>query len=768
MRRPVTAWTGAALLLLAVGVGAGELGLARRFGPDGLPFTPDDPLAPGGSAVGQRFMAAAGDACSEHTRDGAHQHGGSHPEPGSVLTDTGLSPAGGHTARTLADMVGPPSDPGRGLVLQAPFDWTIFVMGMNLDDAQMTRHRVFPSDDHWTDPATEANHGSRGWVTRGWTAEEQGMERVHQPGMPVKDLHVDALGLSYRDVKPEDGFSMGLHWETIDRFPPLNLDPEEPEGIKKHFKPEYGGRVDMLSQQSFVQGWVTELLDLNTHENGVSGNFVVDTAGGQPLGTMGFSEGRMGCNLVIRALPINLGYPSSPNFPYPATTTFEQLVVDMPRPEFGGLPQVDYLIQTAELEGFTCMLAKLIGIDPKQIALGIAREKARKRTRKLDEIVALFGPDLNDYANIGLYSGLAGREAKNPHDRLLLTLLEKSGQFKPTQWLKWIHVGADPVASLGFNGGRRSEMGAAIARELEPVVTESTQKVMTQATGWRYNFGNTYLAKSMMLFGASEGRRSVPYGQLVPVPERQGAPDILESVAKQWVHVRMDVIDPLLYPERGGLARWRNYDALIDHGNDDAANDAAVVVVDWPPPNFGFGGAQVSSFRAGSGGQITGRRQDRPDLAVATVLDPVSVTQLQGLVCVDPVTMTYSIAGGGFDDAGAIEFTPSRRPEMMDSMGALHFSWTQPRPLTELPPQLRNASGLRWLQASVNHHGEGHSEVRWMWDFERDDQIDSEHAQHMADVGASTAAGLFAYQSGGDGGLGRTGFRLVPVGDAAP
>jgi hypothetical protein len=52
-----------------------------------------------------------------------------------------------------------------------------------------------------------------------------------------------------------------------------------------------------------------------------------------------------------------------------------------------------------------------------------------------------------------------------------------------------------------------------------------------------------------------------------------------------------------------------------------------------------------------------------------------------------------------------------------------------------------------------------------MWDFEGDGAIDSEHAQHMSDVGAGTEWGaVFGVQTDGGGQTrGRTGFMHVPM-----
>ena len=52
-------------LALALASGAAAAGLVGRFGPDGIPFTFDDPLAVGASASPVRYGAFGADACSE-------------------------------------------------------------------------------------------------------------------------------------------------------------------------------------------------------------------------------------------------------------------------------------------------------------------------------------------------------------------------------------------------------------------------------------------------------------------------------------------------------------------------------------------------------------------------------------------------------------------------------------------------------------------------------------------------------------------------------
>lgn len=746
--------------LLAGPAGAQGLTLVQRFGPDGLPFTYDDPLAPGGSASGARFAAMAGDSCSEVHPHAAHDHNGGHPNPSEVKTDEGLSQANNHKGRQPPDLV-TPDDPGSNLVLDAPFDWTVWVAGMNLDDAQMTRHRAFPTDDHWTDPDTEMNHDFRGWVTTGWTpGEEDKMGDVFQPGARIKDLHVDALGLSIRDVKPKMGWGIGVQWETLDYF--------EFGEMKDKFDPQYGARLDFMGQQAFVQAWVSELVNLNTHENGISGNFVVDISGSQPLGTMGFEKCKMGCCFELRDLPVELGGYAGE---FPQDVSMEQLVMEVPRPYYNNKPQFDYVFDTGSLNGTVMLFIPCEAI--RGIAKGMAASEARKKMKELDEIISLVPDD--DWANIGLYSGLAGREAKNPNDKLLLAMLEKGGQFKPVYWLKWIYIGGDPVGQLGFSESEfGQQLGEVIEQQDDLEITSTMDVFGDQGTGsgkWRYNHGNTFMAKSMMLFGTSDAERGQPPGNVaVPLDQRMKTPDLLETVAKNWLYVQMDVIDPLKAPEDRGLAVWRNFDALIGH-EDPAGGDGPkpTVVVDWPPPNFSFGAAQISAFRSASGGVITQSgygvepldARNKHSSREPTLVDPSQGTLALGLVSIDPDTMTFSLAGGIIGE-GAIEYAPTRRPELVDA-GVLHFSWSKPQPLTTLPGHLDQDGGLRWLQAAVNHYREGDAVVKWMWDFERDGSVDSEHAQQMADIGSSEMAAAFAYQESANGG-GRTGFTLVRKG----
>ncbi len=747
----------------AGGAGAGKpLSIVGRFGPDGMPFTHDDPLAVGGGAAPMKFGAMVADSCSEEKSNvgdfkSAHGHieGPGHPRAeGDKGTRTApdLSAANKHEPHELpSELI---ANEGANLVLKAPFDWEVWISGMNLASGQMTRHRAFPTDDHWTDTNTERNHAYRGWVT-GWTGEEAKMEKVLPTGSKVKDLHLATLGLSYRDVKPWDGWALGVHWETLDHF---KLE------IKDRFKPEFGGRLDMLAQQGYVQGWVAELLNLNNFENGISGNFVVDVAGANPLGTMGFSEGKMGCNLVVRDLPVELGGYAGE---HPPNITFEQLAVELPQEKYGGLNQLDYVIEMGNFEGFTCLLAQMFGIDLKQLAKTMAEPKVREKMKALDLIVQTFLTD-DDYKNIGLYSGLAGREAKNPGDKLVLALLEKTGQFKPTEWLKWVYLGANPIAAIGFGQGENAQ---AIRGLLEPVVTESSTKVMTAQQGWRYNFGNTYMGKGMMIYGASDSKRPAPVrpplAELVPVEVRKRAPDLLESFAKQWLHVRMDVVDPLEWPEKAGTALWKEYDALIAHPDE---LDKDGVTVDWPPPNFNFGKAHVDTFRSGSGGKPrpSGGGPNPPPVDVL----PETTMQFQGMISIDPENMTYSVLGAGIgsndvDPSGKGDIVFGQKPkEAVPSRPWNDLGWTKPRPLTAWPASgaLANDTGLRWISAAANHYREAKSVVKWMWDFERDGAIDSEHAQQLADLGGSRRVAVFAFQDETqDGYRGRTGFQLIEV-----
>lgn len=763
---------GLVLGLLAVrGAGAQELSLTQRFGPDGIPFTFDDPLAVGGSASGVRFGAFGGDACSEEkslgTGAAAHGHPDGHPasarvEPGLLVASTDASP--GHTSRetpgeALKDMA-----PGK--TLKVPFDLTVWVSGMNLADGQMSRHRVLPEDTRWTSDASEVNHPSRGWVDA-WTPEEvdgqHDMNRVSRAGAKARNIHLAALGVTGRDVKPEDGFAFSIWWETIDRFTFPGKDK---------FK-----RLDIMAQQAYVEATIAEVFNLDNFENGISGNFVADVAGVRLNGLQDWvvDKGLL-CKVTLQNFPSVFGGPASvkPEFQIPphlsAVDYHLKFPIPYPDPVYYGRTLFDVMWDNVQLSGL-CTLAPGI-VKP------IAQGEAKKKFEKIDQIASLVAAD--DYQNISRYSGLAGGpggDAKNPYDRMALGLLEKGGHFKPTQWLKWRHLGDNPLA-----GSFTSAENEAAAKEaLGPL--ETTTKIFKEGKQdgkIRYNSGSTFLAKSAMLFGnsaakdptenpfdllANDGKRGWPEivaQTLDPAEFRKQTPDLLESFAKRWLYVRMDMVDPHKLPEIEGAAEWRSLDALIVHSNDNPP-----VRVEWPPPNFNFGRGQVEVFTTGSGGEPVagdgnkpGPGTQAPDVALSTAL------MWKGLTCVDPVSKTFSVSGVGLrSKRGQPPGTGDvvRIPEAGIPAG-VHLGWTEPRPLAELPTWLENGSRRRWLQAAANHHVEADATMKWMWDFELDGAVDSEHAQHMSEVGDEPVGAVFGYQAtGGGAARGRTGFRFVPM-----
>lgn len=747
----------ASLVVALVLVGPGAAGLADRFGPDGIPFTFDDPLAVGASAAPVRYGAYGADACSDEAglAEGiaAHGHGGSHP--------TGVGGAAGlATHRSRATPVEEVAAMQAAGTLEAPFDLTAWVAAVELDAGTVRRHRILPEDSRWTDEASERAHPTRGWVD-GWTAEETGpgsdMNRVAPAGERARNLHLGVVGTSYRDVKAETGFASGLWWESLR----LMKNPILMKHIDK-FK-----RLDVLLQQVYSESTVVELTNLDTLESGVSGNFVADVAGTRQVGLQDWTEEHMGgmVTVSLKGFPTLAGGPISQKATLampPGLTAHDYYLawpVPYPDPAYQGKTIFDVMFDQVEI--------LFLGMQiPPDLARPMAKLAAADEFAELDRIADLTPPD--SYRVISTYSGLAGGpggDDKNPFDRVALGYLEKGGQFKPVEWLKWRHLGAQPIAGLLHD----EEAEARVAGSLGPLADSRGA-----LAGLRYNSGSTFLARSSMTFGNSAARDPTenPYDLLVP-PGKTGAaalaaladgaalredlPDILESMGKRWLYVRLDGIDPHAFPEAEGAAAWRSEDALFPHPE----ARRPVVRVDWPPPNFHFGRGQLEVFRTGSGGvpragdgAVPGPGTQAPDVELASVMT------WQGLVCIDPVERTYSISGVGLRQgaggAGAVRIPAQVRP-------GVHLGWTAPRPLAQLPAGFGGGSRRRWLQAAANHHGGAGATLGWGMDFECDGRLDSGHAQHMSEVGTEPYGAVFGIEAGTGGGGARTGFRFVAM-----
>lgn len=746
-----------ALLILAPeATRAQGLGLLDRFGPDGLPFTWDDPLAPGAAATELRFGAMGADTCSEEEgiSPGNSAHGfsatGGHADRNDThlqIEEWGQKLHDNHKARPQPN--GFQTNP----VLEAPFDMTHWILALNLEDAGVTRFRTIPEDNRWTN-SEESYFSGRGWgYTPGWNGKESTANAAGKSMNDVwsgkaKNLHIEALGLGYRDLKPKGGFPIAIKAET------LKLYPRFPKALEE-------AKVNLYTEQNYIEGWVLELTNLDNQMTGISGNFVADLAGLRILVDLnGFEqeqevEGPFGikvtCTAKIDNVTIEIGGPVNPE---PTIPKSQAVAVNAKVPSQYVKdhildPVIDAILPNLEIDGnLLCKAGNVLKDVFEPIIRAKMEEKIMEKMSKFDTIHALVGDD--DYEVIGKYSGLAGRAGKNPFDKVALGTLEHLGQFKPHQWLEWKVVGDLPMA-FDFDIGSITDI-----KTSSKVLTEQIQNA--GGANWRYNNGGTYLMKSAMLFGNSAGEDDNPTPQTALAPAAQEkVPDILKSFAEQWTHLRMDLVDPYKDAEDAGVATWQSEDVLFPH--DEAAKER--FRLDWPPPNWNFGRAQLVGFRSGSGGEI--QLQEPVTVRVESTL------QSNWIYSIDPETMTYCRAGLYFRGGSA---------NMLGTRGLAKkgdFGWTTPRPLpADLASQLSNGSGLRWLTVGVNHHVDGESELQFMWDFENDGELDSDHAQHFSDLGDSAnfnggkMAAVFTVQPrSSNGERGRTGFALVPADDAA-
>jgi hypothetical protein len=709
------------------------LGMIERFGPDGLPFTQDDPLAVGAHSSSVRFGAVGGDACSEEPGAlpgdvrGAHGTGGLHPPV--VETDTlDLTGARNHRSRPS------PTDYDNGVssfVLDAPFDATFWILGMNLDDGRMARFRVFPTQtpdpDVWITGKDEPASG-RGWVD-GWGSEDVNMGNVVSG--PVKNLHLEPLGLAYRDAKSRYGFATSIKYPTIGSFPQFY------DKIKDKMD-----RVDLYAQESYVEAWVTEMQNLDTSETGISGRFVLDLAGLQ-INThqKKFKHSQTPCDAKLDAYYLDLGGPVNT-----VATTYSS-VVDY----FVGA-KWDAIWSHVDLDGPFGVSCNFL----KPIAEPIAKDLMKDKLQALDDLADFV--DLSEYTIIGDYSGLAGRDEKNPFDRVALGALKQFGQFRAAEWQHWQHVDASELL-IGFEP----------PTDLASSLTSSMQ-ALTDQIGWRYNSGSSYLGKSMMLLGNSGG---TDYNHEVTRlgaddtqdgAGRKSAADLLRTFAMQWLYVRLDIVDPYTVPKGLQAAEWVEADMLIPQDINPPMR------VDWPPPNYSFGTAQISSFRGASGGQPIWAPDSEAEFGEVRSVDASTSLIWKGLISIDPVGRTYSVSGQ-LDNGGPGPIWSFGEGEGPPWGPISDLTWSKPRSLGDsFPTELENTSSRRWLTAAANQwRNEEDVTLRWGWDFDSEDSagaLDSLHAQHMSDVGGATWGAVFAYQVEGKGldGIkdkGRTGFRMV-------
>jgi hypothetical protein len=780
----VSKW-GAPLLaaVLVATAPAQDLGVAERFGPDGLPFSHDDPLAVGASASKVRYGAMAGDACSE---DHAHPH----PSGGGTQIQAPLTD---HPARPSVNDYG--SFPAPNFVLEAPFDLTMWVAGVNLTDGRVGRFRIFPEDPAGWLEDLDYTADERGWVQSnsgavpGWTshtdpdlgalmdgnvtesdagAGDRDMGNVFSGG-PIKELHLETLGLAYRDIKNSNPTQHDL---------PIAIKQETLETMTE-FWDKMGNKVNELHltcQQAYIEAWVSELMNLGgttPFASGISGNFVLDLTGEHIIQRVDYEKEKSGCKVKFEDLPFDLGGPVVHNL-----GAYNKIV------DYFLAERWDYLWSYKEMENTGILPACEIGALLVDIE-GIAKEKVKEKLAPMDLAAELFedeGLDASSggaggthirggttteglsassslYEIIAAYSGLAGQGSKNVFDKFALSVMIFFAQFKPTEWSPWSYVDASE-AMMGFEPD-----GALL----------TTQQTMGGGDDFRYNQGSSYIGKAMWIYGNSKGQDGNGIGDKNPggnqATHRLGdnnaahdlnlndSPDILKSFAMKWLHVRIDVVDPYLYEESRMAASWKDKDILVDH-----ASTEGELLVDWPPPNYGFGRAQVVSFRAASGGEPS------TPMGLAADVD-TSTTQIwQGLVSIDPLTATYSVLGSmsKIAETPYLDFSAGVQKYPGDGL----FTWSEPRALgpagtdPQVPGYFDQSTPYRWLTGGANHWREANTVLRWGWDFDTSDgaEIDSEHLQQMADIQGSTYGALFGVQTQADGGAkGRTGFSLVDM-----
>lgn len=732
----------AALLVVAAPRAQAQgLGLIERFGPDGLPFTQDDPLHVGGSASRIRFGAMAADNCSEErslSGGGQASHGHTnqtHPGNPPYVKDLGRNK--GHKARPT-----PGDYEGNNFVTQAPFDFTLWITGTTLHDGRLNRFRAFPEDTTWTNQ--DNVNPDRGWVT-GWSSEDQEMDQVTTSG--IKNLHLETMGLGYRDLKPNHGLPIAIKYETLDQFP----DFQQQAGDKFSL-------LDMGSQQAYCEAWVAELMNLDNNETGISGNFVLDLSGLEIHALMALDqikEKQFGveCKVDVAALPIDLGGPLGTTGTYSRVTPY--FLAEK-------WPDLWPIIK----EELRCEVPLLGEVDPPDWAIqffeGKARDKVADELARLDRGIDKFELiDADIYEQIQNFSGMAGETAKNPFDKVALAAMTVKGGFEPDLWTRWQRIDEQQLM-IGFEPPAGFQ------------VTSTKEELQNAGTNWRYNSGSSYIGKGSMMFGNSRGedpnRLDIMWGGNGSNFNRSqhdaakiDMPDIFWTYAQQWLYVRMDIIDPYIAPEQDRVALWIERDIVIPQ------EENPPLPIDWPPPNYFGGRSQVITFRAASGGEIVPENvPDAPGGQVVSV-DPETALIWKGLISIDPKTRTYAVAGALFkaDDPTTAWYFGQQYPIWGTNS---NLTWSEPREMPQWPGEFLGDTGYRWLTAAANHYTDEVTNLRWAWDFDTSNgngQIDSVHGQHFSETGSARWGGVFSFQpnhqpgGGGKVARGRTGFSLV-------
>lgn len=782
------------LLPLAASRAADPLHLLDRFGPDGLPFTQDDPLAVGGFASEFRITAMAGDACSEEgalgdppVKDrsggaaGTHGHQNGHPPYDKTGRSLNLDSGKNHKTRP-----NPPEMLGNQ-VTEQPFDLTAWLAAVNLGDGGVSRMRIFPDDLQWL-PVDGTVPG------RDWGPGGSGLQDVWPS--ETKDLHLDGFGMSYRDIKNDGGLAMGIGKETWEKI-----------GLKEF-------ALDMAVQQVFIESFVLEMMNLETDKAALSGNYTMDLAGlqlfldfdGMPETTVvnldgehwwSDAPGTGSCKASLNGVSVRLGDHVDPKYPFtkkPSDYFAEKRIpIILPKVNFTGT--LDFsnwggssfeckdiwssLMSVQEQPQVKWILDRLksVGVDLEQLVIKAMMSSSGRIKSRLDYLDSLATTlKTKDYDQVSQYSGLAGPPQqgesdyfKTPFDRIALGTLRELGQFNPADWGPWLGVG-DPPALKQIRGMRHlqgMDNGEMARDKFESIADGSLVTIeerMDDKGGWRYNGGATYLSKSAMIFGNSVGAKNQRettyrgdpklhflYDPLEKFSDdaRKQLPDLLKHYARWWIHPRLDLIDPYLGAEGERTAAWTSLDILFEHEPNDRTKSLRV---DWPPPNYHFGRSQILAFRAGSGGIPNGGAN--PPYNVKTD----EAFSFHGLASVDPLAGTVAIAAT-LTKAGnySLNLSDSR----VDKNKA--FGWDE---IWEIPTQdqipTQNSSEIRWLTGGANHHSEADSEFEWRWDLDGDGAVDSRHLQQMASTG--TYAWLFGYQTKSSAGTrGRTGFCLAPT-----
>jgi hypothetical protein len=812
------------LLLWLPCCGAGDLHLLDRFGPDGLPFTRDDPLAVGAFASEFRIGAMAGDACSEEAdlgltppvpdRSGSGGGSGAHGYPGGhpAYDKTGRSKdlEGNHKARpNPRDLfnAGPPVTDN--LITKTPLDMAVWLAAINLESGTVHRMRVFPDDLQWEGP--DGNLGD-------WGPGGNGLGDVWT-GSQTQDLHLDTFGLSYRDIKNPGGLALGINKETWKKI-----------GLT-------GIELDMAVQQVFVESFVMEMMNLQTNKAALSGNHTMDLAGLQLfigfdnmpgkkiIDLSGLWPGDGSCTASLDGATIRLGDHVDPKTPFTGLPSeyfrkrrlpiVIEKVAFTGTLDFTGAPwpfskfdKIDcqslydgIMVEqsTGTLGSFLRILKNppsVLGWQPSGIDVidlvntwvMDSNDKIKDRLDYLDDLAASTDTPAmkQQLLEVAKYSGLAGppqtgtENLKGPFDRLALGTLDAVGQFHPQDWGEWQGVGDPPVLKQVRGMHRLQDKNGTVMSKQEFEAAAggtliSVEDRLQNRGGWRYNGGGTYLSKSAMLFGNSlgaknqspKGYRNDPDFQFEYDPleaysdeARKQLPDLLTHYARWWIHPRLDLIDPYIQTEEDQAAAWTSLDILFDHGADPSGSTKTKSLPLDWPPPNYNFGRSQILAFRAGSGGVPKRNTTGGEPPYNVKTGDALL--LQGMASVDLVSGTLSIAGG--------LTKPGQRSLLfgtpLGGSNSPRFGWSPIMDFSSQAAPSSNLSKRRWLTGGANHHFEGNAEFEWRWDLDGDGTTDSPHLQQMADV--EPYAGLFAYQTTADGGKkGRTGFFLVPTNDPA-